>query len=86
MYQFNRLVARLTDRRRHASIVVHQWNYRNSMHHAGDKFRGTTLAEELDLHAIAKRGRALQNPEPELRTPTDIAYQYLRRPLRTPTG
>jgi hypothetical protein len=57
-------------------VLVLAMRYRN------DEFSGTTLPQELNLDEIEAKVRALQNPEPELRTPTDVAYQFLRSQLR----
>jgi Cdc6-like AAA superfamily ATPase len=53
-----------------------------AMRHRDDLFQGTSLAQELDLAGIAQRGHALQKIEPELRTPTEEAYLFLRSQLR----
>jgi len=53
-----------------------------AMRHRDDLFQGTSLAQELDLAGIAQRGHALQKTEPELRTPTEQAYLFLRSLLR----
>ncbi len=53
-----------------------------AMRYANEEFLGDTLPKLLDLPEIARKGRVLQNPEPELRTPTDVAYQFLRSRLR----
>ena len=53
-----------------------------AMRNRDEVFCGTTLPKELNIQEIAGRARALQNPEPELRTPIDVAYQYLRSQLR----
>jgi hypothetical protein len=42
---------------------------------------GTALHEELDLAALSRKGNALRNPEPELRTPTEAAYRFVRSQL-----
>jgi hypothetical protein len=55
-----------------------------AMRYSNEEFMGETLPKLLDLQEIARKGRALQNPEPELRTPTEVAYQFLRSQFRAP--
>jgi hypothetical protein len=49
-----------------------------AMRYAKESFQGTSLAEDLNLPELARKGGLLQNPEPELRTPTEVAYRFLR--------